>query len=271
MKMITLIVSIILFTGCFYESSTGVGSVGVERKQLLLVSSDIMNEGAVSAYSKILEEAKKKNILNIDKKQLSRLRVILSKLVKQTYVFRKDALNWKWEVNLITSDDINAWCMPGGKIVFYTGIIDELELTEDEIAAIMGHEIAHALREHARERSSQGMLTQGAFGLSAQLLGIGSTTVDLASWVTNVAILLPNNRFQETESDRIGVELSARAGYNPDAAVSVWKKMKKLSDKNPPEFLSTHPSHDNRINDLQTYAKRVKHLYKTKKEKYGTN
>jgi len=259
------LISLILFTGCIYESSTGVGNVGIERKQLLLVSSDIMNEGAQSAYSKILKEAKKKNILNNNKKQLSNLRAISSKLIKQTYIFRKDAPSWKWEVNLITSDDINAWCMPGGKIIFYTGIIDKLELTNDEIAAIMGHEIAHALREHARERSSQGMLTQGALGVSAQLLGINTKAVDLASWVTNVAILLPNNRFQETESDRMGVELSARAGYNPYAAVSVWKKMKKLSNKNPPEFLSTHPSHDNRIDDLQIYAKRVDNLYKSKK------
>ncbi len=261
-KIIILLFLFIVFNGCVYQNSTGLGNVGVDRKQLFLVSSDVMKEGAIDAYAKVLQEAKKKNTLNKNKKMLSRLRVIAKRLIKHTYIFRKDALKWNWKVNLITSDNLNAWCMPGGKIVFYTGIIDKLNLNNDEIAAIMGHEIAHALREHSRERSSQGMLTQSALGVTKELFGINSQTIDLASWVTNITILLPNNRQQETESDRMGVELSARAGYDPYAAVNVWKKMKKLSGKNSPEFLSTHPSHDTRIDDLKTYAKRVENLYK---------
>ncbi len=261
-QLLILFLLPLLLTGCLYQSSTSVGEVGVDRRQLMLVPSETMVAGADEAYAKMMSEAKSKHLLNQDKRELSRIRTIGSRLIKQTGTFRADATAWDWEINLITSTELNAWCMPGGKIAFYTGIIETLKLSDDEIAAIMGHEIAHALREHSRERSSQAMVTQGALGIGAQLLGFDAQSVDMASWVTNVAIMLPNSRGQETEADRMGVELAARAGYDPKAAVNVWKKMEQISKESPPELLSTHPSNSSRIKDLEVYAARVMPLYK---------
>ncbi len=257
-----LILTILLTTGCAYNSSTSKGTVGVERKQLMLVSSQEMQVGAIKAYSSILQKAKKDGTLNKNQRDTKRIKDIAKRLVAQTYIFRADALNWKWEANLLTSPQLNAWCMPGGKIAFYTGIIEKLNLTDDEIAAIMGHEMAHALREHSRERSSQTLITNGVLAIGSSFLGLSNTTASLASQAANVGILLPNSREQESEADYMGVELAARAGYDPRAAINVWKKMKKISNgDSPPEFLSTHPSHDTRIEELTSYANVVLPLY----------
>ena len=152
-------------------------------------------------------------------------------------------------------------CMPGGKIAFYTGILEKLQLSDDEVAAGMGHEIAHALREHARERVSQQLTTSTAPGVRAAVLGLGGGVTDLTSIVTHVTFELPNSRGQETEADRIGVELAARPGYDPRAAITLWKKMEKASSGGPPEFLSTHPSGSSRIEDLRANIPRVMPLY----------
>jgi predicted Zn-dependent protease len=152
--------------------------------------------------------------------------------------------------------------MPGGKMAVYTGIIDQLKLTDDELAAIMGHEIAHALREHGRERVSQQMATATAVGVAGALLGLGSGGTDLAGMVAQVTFTLPNSRGHEQEADRIGVELAARAGYDPRAAVSVWQKMAQAAGSGgSPEILSTHPSPASRIKDLEDYSARVMPLY----------
>jgi predicted Zn-dependent protease len=260
-KVLVLIVTSIFLANCA-QNTTKKGSVGVKRQQIMLVSSTEMKKGAVQAYSQVLAKAKKEGNLNPNKKQLQTLRTIANRLTSQTYVFRKDAPNWDWEVNIIKSKQLNAWCMPGGKIAFYTGIIEQLKLTNAEIAAIMGHEIAHALREHGRERASQAQMQGLGLAFLGVLTGAKSSTLNLTSLVMNVTMTLPNSREHEIEADRIGVELAARAGYDPFAAVSVWQKMKKISKGSPPEFLSTHPSNNSRIKDLKKYAKRVNHLYK---------
>lgn len=260
-RFILIFVVTFSFSSCTSQS-TKKGTVGVERKQMLLVSENEMNQGAENAYDEILKKAEKEKKLNTDPKELKRLTTIADRLVPQTKIFREDAPNWQWEVNLIQSDQLNAWCMPGGKIAFYTAIIDKLQLTDDEIAAIMGHEIAHALRQHGRERASQAMLGQAGLTIVSIVTGAPGYAMDASSMVMNVTFILPNSRTHETEADRIGVELSARAGYNPYAAVNVWKKMAKLSEDAPPEILSTHPSHDTRIDDLKNYAKKVEPLYK---------
>ncbi len=267
MKKIQLFLLILILstlTACVTQT-TQRGVVGIERQQLMLVSSHDMKAGAIKAYSEILAEAKTNNTLNPDAEQLKRIRDIANRLIPKTSAFRTDAPDWDWEINIIKSDQINAWCMPGGKIVFYTGIIEQLELTDDEIAAIMGHEIAHALREHSRERASVAQMQGLGLAILGAATGMQGSSLDLASMIMNVTFTLPNSREHEVEADRMGVELAARAGFNPKAAVNVWKKMAKLSTEAPPEFMSTHPSHQNRIRDLKDYAGRVKGLYQATK------
>jgi predicted Zn-dependent protease len=157
--------------------------------------------------------------------------------------------------------------MPGGKIAVYTGLLEKLQLTDDELAAVMGHEIAHALREHGRERASEQVATAAVIGIAGAVLGAPSGAVDLAGIVADLTISRPNSRTHETEADRIGVELAARAGFNPRGAISVWQKMAKASDGEPPQFLSTHPSSETRIKDLEVYAARVDPLYQQARQR----
>lgn len=243
------------------STSTKEGTVGIKREQLLLVSPQQMNQGANIAYQAVLKEAKNKKLLNTDDQLVKRVRRIAKDLIPHTQVFRKDAPNWDWEVNVLKSDQLNAWAMPGGKIAFYTGIIEKLKLNDNEIAAIMGHEMAHALREHGRERASQQALTQVGLSALSIFTGVQGPSLDLAAMAMNVTFTLPNSRTHEVEADRMGVELAARGGYNPYAAVSVWQKMMTRSSKSPPEFFSTHPAHKSRIKDLKKYAKKVEPLY----------
>ncbi len=252
-----------VLAACQSVQTTQPGMVGVERKQTMarMLSSNQVNGGAEKAYQQVLQEARKKNLLNRDAAQVARVRRIADRVIPVTSAFRSDAPGWKWEVNVISSDEVNAWCMPGGKIAFNTGLIEKLKLSDDELAAIMGHEIAHALREHGRERASQAALQGTVLNIGAAILGVGELAVDLSSIVLNVTLNLPNSRVDEIEADRIGVELAARAGFDPAAAVTLWQKMSQLGGGRGPQFLSTHPSPENRIRDLQDYANRVMPLY----------
>jgi len=244
------------------SSSTKQGTVGIKREQLLLISPAEMQKGAQVAYNSVLKEAQTAKRLNTDHAMVQRVRRIASRIIPQTAIFRADAPKWDWEVNVLQSDQLNAWCMPGGKIAFYTGIINKLKLTDAEIAAIMGHEIAHALREHGRERASEQTLTQVGLTALSIFTGVQGPTLDAAALALQVTVTLPNSRTHEIEADRMGVELAARAGYNPYAAVNVWKKMEQQSKEGrPPEILSTHPSHSSRIKDLTKYAKKVEPLF----------
>ena len=192
---------------------------------------------------------------------MARVRAVATRLIPQTAVFRPDAPAWKWEVNVISSKEINAWCMPGGKIAFYTGLIETVKLTDDEIAAVMGHEISHALREHGRERASQQLASQTVVGVTSSLLGLGQGGADLGAVVANVTFNLPYSRLQESEADVMGVELAARAGYDPRAAIGLWQKMSQASQGAPPALLSTHPSNEERIANLKVYSEKVMPLY----------
>jgi predicted Zn-dependent protease len=260
-KLIVLAACAALSAGCETVDTTKAGAVGVERHQRMAVSSEEVNAGAEKAYSQMMGEAQKKGVLDRDAAQVARVKAIVGRLVPQTTVFRDDAAKWPWEAHVITLDEVNAWCMPHGKMAIYTGLIDKLQATDDELAAVMGHEIAHALREHSREQMSQQALTQTAIGLGGALLGIGDMGQSLAGMVANVTLELPKSRTAETEADRIGVELAARAGYNPQAAISLWQKMEKLASSQPPKWLSTHPPHADRIADLQNQAQKVMPLY----------
>jgi predicted Zn-dependent protease len=250
-----------VIAGCQTVQTTRGGTVGVTRQQQMspLVSRAQVDSAAKQQYVAVLKESGQKGQLNRDPAQTERVRRIALRLIPQTAVFRDDALSWQWEVNVITSDQVNAWCMPGGKIAVYTGLIDKLKITDDELAAVIGHEVAHALREHARERISRA----APVSLGAEILGAvyGQGVADLGNLFGQAFFVLPNSRENEQEADRIGVELAARAGYDPRAAVTLWNKMGKLDGGSPAQWLSTHPSHESRVRDLQDYSQRVLPLY----------
>jgi predicted Zn-dependent protease len=251
-----------VLSGCQTVETTKPGAVGVDREQQMAVSAEEVHAGAVKAYAQMMAEAKKKGILDRDPAMVKRVQDITRRLIPQTTAFRPDAAKWPWEVHVITLDEVNAWCMPGGKMAIYTGLIQKLNATDDEIAAVMGHEIAHALREHARERISRQMGTQTAVGIVGALFGIGELGQSIAGTVADVTLNLPNSRLHETEADRIGVELAARAGFDPRAAVTLWEKMSKVAGGGqPPKWLSTHPPHEDRINDLRVYSEKVMPLF----------
>jgi predicted Zn-dependent protease len=260
-----------LLAACETVQTTEAGAVGVTREQRVttLVSSKEIEQQASKEYAQLLAEAQKKGLLNRDPQQVARVRTITQRLVPQVGVFRKDALQWKWESNVLTSKDVNAWCMPGGKMAVYTGLIERLNATDDELAAVMGHEIAHALREHARERIGNQMATSAASTVGALALEIFTgvrVNPDLASSVLGAVTVLPNSRQNESEADIIGVELMARAGYDPRASLSLWRKMGQLAGSGGgPEFLSTHPSGETRLRELQGYVDKVMPLYQAAK------
>ena len=261
-----LLLSVFLLTSCMTTTTAG-GDVGADRKQMMLYSEAEMNQSANEAYAEVIAEAKKAGVLNKDQATLNRVRKIADKLIAQTPVFRQDALGWDWQVNVITEDTINAWCMPGGKIVVYTGIIDALKLTDGELAAVMGHEISHALKEHSRERASQEAVQTLGIATAAAIFGLDQTKANILGIAAQFTFGLPFSRSHETEADRMGTELMARAGYDPYEAVNIWKKMDEVSGSSVPELLSTHPSNKNRIADLQVIAEKVYPLYQEASKK----
>ncbi len=262
--VIALIATLLMLAGCETVQTTHGGTVGVERQQRMMISSVQINNAAAQSYAQTISEARGKGMLNRDGNQVNRVRAVASRLISATAEFRSDAPGWRWETNVISSQEINAWCMPGGKIAVYSGLLDSLQLTDPELAAVMGHEIAHALREHGREKASQQVAQETVIGIGAAVLGAGQVAADLASLAAQVTYGLPNSREFEREADRIGVELAARAGYDPRAAVTLWQKMAQSGGgRGPPAFLSTHPTAADRIQDLQKYAAQVMPIYQS--------
>jgi predicted Zn-dependent protease len=256
----------VLAAGCQTVDTTKAGAVGVERHQRMALSSEEVNAEAQKAYAQMMADAQKKGALDKDSAQVARVKTIVNRLVPQTAAFREDAPKWAWEAHVLTTDEVNAWCMPGGKVAVYTGLINKLQVTDDELAAVMGHEMGHALREHTREQMSQQAITQTAIGGLGALFGIGDLGQSVAGMVAQVTLQLPKSRGMETEADRIGVELAARAGYNPQAAIALWQKMEKLAGgSQPPKWLSTHPPSGDRVADLQNQIAKVMPLYQQAK------
>jgi predicted Zn-dependent protease len=260
-RILWILAVVTLLSAC--ANTTKPGAVGVSRSQFMMASSEEVNRISAASYNEQNQKAKEKNILVTSGPTYDRLKFIANRLILQTEAFRDDTKQWDWHLTLIDAPVLNATCAPGGKITFYTGIVEQLNLNDDEIAAIMGHEIAHALREHGRERVSQAVAQNILVNIASALAGPYGSAVSAANQVAHYAIVLPNSRENESEADAIGLELAARAGYNPMGAISVWQKMLKATqDKGPPEFLSTHPSGETRIEQLTALMPAVEPLYK---------
>ena len=236
-----------------------VGSASSMRR---LVPAESLERSAVQQYGQMLAQARAQGALAADgNPQLMRLRAIAKRLIPFAAPWNERARAWRWEVNLIGSKQINAFCMPGGKIAFFTGILDQLRLTDDETAMVMGHEMAHALREHARERLAKTQATGIGLSLGAKLLGLGELGNTAANLGTQL-LSLKFSRSDETEADLVGLELAARAGFDPQAAVRLWQKMGQATGGSGGiAFLSTHPSGPERIRELQQNVPKVQGLY----------
>jgi len=255
------LVLLALLAGCTTSPLTG-------REQYLLVSESMAVSQSAAAYSQMMADLGKKKQIETGTPRAEKVREITDRLVKQAVRFRPDAAGWAWEVQVINDPKtVNAFCMAGGKMAIYTGMWEKLKATDDEIAQVMGHEIAHALADHTRERMSIAMTTAAATTVAAIAIGSRSDSspgaglaLTGAQLAAVLAIQLPNSRQGESEADQIGIELAARAGFDPKAAVTLWEKMGK-DGGSPPEFLSTHPSPENRAARLAELGAQVQPLY----------
>ncbi len=251
----------LLAAGCASTTSGSVATDGRGRSQLLLVSQEQVIQQSLQYYDQQNQKARAQGKLVTSGAEWSRVNTVMQRLVPQVAAFRPDAARWPWQLVLIDEDTINAHVMAGGKITFYTGILRKLRLTDDEIAAIMGHEMAHALREHTREKMSQSAAGDVALALGGALLGVGEGAVQLAGLGKQLALDLPFSRNMESEADLYGLELAARAGYDPRAAITLWEKMAQAGGSGGPSFLSTHPNAGNRMAALQAAMPRVMPIY----------
>ena len=231
-----------------------------------LVPAESVERSATQQYAQLLQQAASQNALGPkDSAQVKRLRAIAQRIIPFAVAWNPRARDWQWEVNLIGSRQVNAFCMPGGKIAFYSGILQQLKLTDDEVAMVMGHEVAHALREHARKRMGKNAVTQGAAriggAVAASVLGIDPRLTDAAARGGANLLTLEFSREDESEADLVGMELAARAGYDPRAGVSLWQKMGAANKNAPPQWLSTHPSGKSRIKEIEANLPKVLPLY----------
>lgn len=256
----TLIALATLAVGLPALAADGV-TIGEPSVMRNLVPAGALEQQAAQQYYDLKRKAAAKQALGPDDHpQVKRLRAIAARIVPFADRFNPRAGKWKWEVNLIGSKQINAFCMPGGKIVFYSGLLDTLKLSDDEVAMVMGHEIAHALLEHARERIAKNQMTRFGASLLGELLGGGQYTG--AFQVGGSLLSMKFSRDDESEADVAGLDLAARAGFDPRAAVSLWQKMAAANSKAPLEFLSTHPAGGNRIKEIEKHLPEVMPLYR---------
>lgn len=251
-------------------AATAAGHEGVDvgRNSVftqLAPAEDVERMAGKEYRQQLVSAAQHRALAPPDHPQLKRLRAIAQKLIPQALPWNPRARDWQWEVNLIGSKQINAYCMPGGKIAFYTGILDQLKLSDDEVAMVMGHEMAHALREHARERMGKSAVTQGVARLGGAVvsawLGIDPRLTDSVAQGGANLMVLSFSRSDESEADLVGMELAARAGFDPRSGVTLWRKMGAVSQGAPPQWLSTHPSGPTRIADIERNLPKVMPLY----------
>ena len=270
-KLLTLCLVLIFFrVGAARE---GV-NVGAESAFTNLVPAEQVEQTAKQQYYQLLNEAKSNRALAASSHPLFlQVSAISRRLIPIAVTWNKRAQNWKWEVNVIGSNTVNAFCMPGGKIAVYSGLLQQLKLTDDEVAMVLGHEMTHAVREHARERMGKGEVTQGVAAVggfvAAQVFGIDPRLTGMVARQGSELLLLKFSRQDETEADLIGMELAARAGYDPRAAITLWQKMSQMNGNSPPQWLSTHPAAQTRIKELENNLSRVMPLYQQARKNQG--
>lgn len=254
-----IVVSASFLAGCATNPITG-------RSQLMLVSGQETVDSSYQAYSAMTASLQQQSKINRDAAKVARVRAITGRLIPHAFAWRSDTERWKWEVNVIDSPEVNAFCMAGGKMAIYSGFFDQINPSDDELAQVMAHEIAHALSDHTREKMSIAM----ASDLGVQLLASGTQAsagqTQMAHALALYVIQMPNSRTAESEADRIGIQLAARAGYNPEAAISLWQKMARHGNV-PPEWLSTHPSNESRIAELSRLAPQMAQQYREARSK----
>ena len=249
---------VMLLSACSTNPLTG-------RSQLMIVSEEMAVRESAAAYTQMMGGLAKKKQIDADGARVEKVRAITERLIAQAVRFRPAAASWKWEVQVINDPKtVNAFCMAGGKMAIYSGMWEKLKATDEEIAHVMGHEIAHALADHTRERMSVAYSSQ----IGAQLAAIALASRESqgmamagAQMAALLAIQLPNSRASEAEADQIGIEIASRAGFDPAAAVTLWEKMGKEGGGGPPEFLSTHPTPENRAARLKELGVKMQPLY----------
>jgi predicted Zn-dependent protease len=239
------------------------------RKQLMLVSESEAIDASKQAYTQTLAPLQKQGKINNEAALKARVDAITARLVAQAILYRPETASWDWQVAVIDDPNtLNAWCMAGGRMAIYTGIIQKLHLTDDEIAQVMGHEIAHALAKHTAERMSVAVAQQAGLQAAGALLGGGAggqAALQAAAVATTVGVQLPNSRTQEAEADRIGIELAAKAGYDPHAAPKLWEKMLDATgSRGQSDWLSTHPASEKRLQSLAALIPQMMPYYEDK-------
>ena len=251
-----------LASGCATNKITG-------RSQAMIVSDESAAQQSNQAYTQLISESAQKRALDDDTYQLSRIQSITKPLIQQAIKVRPDVENWKWEVHLLKSEEVNAWCMAGGKMAVYTGLLKKIQPTDDELAAIMGHEISHALLSHQAEKLSRAQMQRAGLTagvLAGAIFGVNLGNIaSIADSVATVGLQLPNSRDAEAEADTVGIELAARAGFNPEASVTLWEKMIKVGGGGAPEWLSTHPNPESRIAAMKMKAQQLMPVYEAVK------
>ena len=237
------------------------------RSQFMIVSEQQAISASRQAYVEMIQPLEKEGKIDSDPATVARVNRITDELIEQAVIMRPETKNWDWQVKVIDDPEVvNAWCMAGGKMAIYTGLIEKLEPSDDEIAQVMGHEISHALANHTAEQMSVAMGTS----LGVMVIGMATdkpaVSMTAAAIAAKLAIELPNSRTAELEADRIGIELAAKAGYDPNAAVTLWQKMEEVGGGTPPEFMSTHPSPGNRQETLKSYVPEMMPYYEAAKK-----
>ncbi|MFZ5511873.1 MAG: M48 family metallopeptidase [Pseudomonadota bacterium] len=256
-RLVLFAAAIIVATGCETNPITG-------RQQLALVPEDQIIQASAQAYSEQMDEYRRKGALESNTPAVARVRRIAAGIVEQAQRVRPETRQWNWQINVIDQPEVNAFAMAGGKIAVYQGLLDRVAPTDDELAQVLAHEVGHALSGHTREKMSVSLGTDLALAAFGAAQGASEATMRALATGAQLAIQLPNSRRMESEADRIGLELAARAGYNPNAAVSLWQKMARLKGGGgPPEILSTHPSDETRLNDLRELVPRMMPYYES--------